>query len=754
MSDQIIGRPVQRLDARAKVTGEARFPADYAMEDVLHAKILFAGRPHARVLSVDTAEAETVPGVVAIFTARDVPVNEYGLQTPDQPVLCGPGSAKPDADVVRWVGDQVALIVAESTRAAEQARDLIHVGYEDLPVVSDPFEALKPDAPQLHPQRVPNPIHPELSREGNLICHHQIRKGDVEAAWVQADVIVESTYRTHSQEHAYLQPESGLAYVDDEGCVTVVVAGQWTWEDRQQIAHALDLAPEAVRVIYPAIGGAFGGREDMSVQIVLALAARKLQRPVRIVWSREESILGHCKRHPFWFHCKWGATRDGKLVAAEVRAVADGGAYCYTTNKVLGNTVIVCTGPYEIPNVKVDVDGVYTNNVPSGAFRGFGAPQGIFAAEMQMNKLAAALEMDPVELRVRNLLTDEGLTSMGTSLPGGVGLLEVTEQCAAAAGWSRADQGWRRPEAGPSSAPPTHLRRGLGLAAGFKNVGFSFGYQDTCWARIELRGKTAIDEAVVYLGSADVGQGNHTVVCQMAAEALGLPLERVRLIPSDTATSPGSSGSASASRLTFMTGNAIHGAARAASARWEAEDRPAVGEFTYLAPQTTPFDPQTGYGVPNFAYGYVAEAVEVEVDVETGQLRILRAVCADDVGRAINPQLVEGQIEGGIAQAVGWATCENFITSDARILTPHLSTYLIPTAADIPERVDSIIVEHADPNGPWGVRGMGEMPFLPLAPALAAALHDATGVWYDELPLTPERVLWGLKAKADVGTKT
>jgi CO/xanthine dehydrogenase Mo-binding subunit len=404
MTNNIIGQPITRVDARAKVTGEAKYPGDLTMDGMLHAKILFAGRPHARVLDIDTSAAEAVPGVVAIFTARDVPVNEYGLQTMDQPVLCGPGSSRPGGDVVRFVGDQVALVVAETERAAARARDLVRVEYEDLPAVTDPFEALEPYAPQIHPHRQPSEIHPELSTEGNLISHHQIRKGDVQAAWAEADVIVEGEYYTPPQEHVYLQPEAGLAYVDGDGQITVAVAGQWTWEEQHQIAHALDVPPEQVRVVHPAIGGAFGGREDVSVQIVLALAAQRLRRPVKIVWSREESIVGHCKRHPVWTWCKLGATREGKLVAAEVRIVADGGAYCYTTNKVLGNATMTCTGPYEIPNVKVDTDGVYTNNLPGGAFRGFGSPQAIFAAETQMNKLAQALEMDPVELRMKNLL--------------------------------------------------------------------------------------------------------------------------------------------------------------------------------------------------------------------------------------------------------------------------------------------------------------------------------------------------------------
>lgn len=742
MPEPIIGKSVPRIDARAKVTGEAMYPGDFSMPGMLHAKILFAGRPHARILSIDTSEAEKVPGVVAIFTAKDVPVNEYGLQTPDQPVLCGPGSDKPGADVVRWVGDQVALVVAETEEVAARARDLIRVEYQDLPVITDPLEAMKPDAYPIHPPRAPNPVHPELRTEGNWLSHHQIRKGDVEVAWSQCDVIVEAEYRLPSQEHAYLQPEAGLAYIDEEGRVTVVVAGQWTWEDQQQIAHALNLPPEQIRVVYPAIGGAFGGREDMSVQIVLALAAWKLRRPVKIVWTREESIIGHGKRHPIWARCKWGATREGKLVAAEVRVIADGGAYCYTTNKVMGNLTVTCTGPYEIPNVKVDVDAYYTNNPPSAACRGFGAPQGLFLAEMQMNKLAEALGMDPVELRVRNLLREGSLTAMGTPLPGGVNLVEVVERCAAAAGWTKTETGWRKPQLPQPNGP---VRRGIGFAAGFKNIGFSFGYQENCWAKVELHGKGEIEEAIVYIGSADVGQGAHTVIVQMAAEALGIPVERVRLIPSDTATSPGSSGSASASRMTFMAGNAVRGAAAAALEKWRAEERPAVAEYTYLAPKTTPFDPETGYGTPNFAYGYVAGAVEVEVDTETGEIRIPRVVCADDVGKAINPQQVEGQIEGGFVMGLGWATVENFIVRDGHILTDRLSTYLIPTALDVPGRVDSIIVERPDPRGPWGARGVGEMPLLPAAPALIAAVHDATGVWFHEFPLTPERVWKGLR---------
>jgi CO/xanthine dehydrogenase Mo-binding subunit/xanthine dehydrogenase iron-sulfur cluster and FAD-binding subunit A len=737
-----VGTSPPRVDARDKVTGAALYPGDYAMPGMLVAKILFSGRVHARIRGIDVISALALPGVVAVLTAKDVPVNERGLQIPDQPVLCGPGSAKEGADMVRFTGDQVAVIVAESEAVAEQARALVRVDYEDLPPLTDASEALASGALPLHSRRYEHEAHPELRTDGNRISHHQIRKGDVDSVWNQAEMIVESEYRTPAQEHAYLQPEAGLAYIDDQNRVTVMAAGQWTTEDQHQIAHALGLPQEQVRVIYPAIGGAFGGREDISIQIAIALAAWKLHRPVKIVWSREESILGHCKRHPFVIRSKWGATRKGKILAADIGMVADGGAYCYTTNKVLGNTTSTCVGPYEIPNVKVDVDGVYTNNTPSGAFRGFGSPQALFAAETQVNKLAHALQMDPVELRMRNLLHDGSLTAFGTALPKGVSLQDVTRKCAQAAGWIHDDQGWRKPE-----LPRSGRLRGIGLATGFKNVGYSFGYHDNCRTKIELTGGPEIEKATVAIGSAEVGQGTHTTICQMAASALAIPIERVRILPTDTATSPGSSGSVSASRMTLMAGNAVRGAAEKALADWKKGARPAIGDLTYFAPITTPFDRETGRGFPNFSYGYVAVAAEVDVDPESGIVKVLRIVCVDDVGKAIHPQQVMGQIEGGVIQALGWVLTENFVTRNGRVLTPNFSTYLIPAAADIPDRIEALIVEHANPVGPWGVRGMGEMPLIAVAPALIAAVHDATGVWYDDFPLTPERVLHGLHKK-------
>jgi CO/xanthine dehydrogenase Mo-binding subunit len=740
MTDFPIGQSLPRIDARDKVTGKALYSGDLVRPEMLHMKILFAGRPHARVVSLDTSAAEALPGVVAIYTARDVPVNEYGLQKKDQPVLCGPSPLPPRGegtgvgvagDIVRCEGDQVAAIVAETEAIAAQARDLIKVEYKDLPAVFDAAEAMKTDSPR---------IHPELG-DSNVCVLDRIRKGDVESAFARADAIVEGEYHTPYQEHAYLQPEAGLAYLDEQGRITVECAGQWTHADRDGIAYALGLADEQVRVIYPAIGGAFGGREDLSVQIVLGLAAMKLKRPVKIVWSRKESILGHGKRHPMTLKTKWAANKDGKLLAAETTVIADAGAYMYTTNKVLGNCTITATGPYFIPNVKEDVYGVYTNNVPTAAFRGFGAPQALWMAELQMDKLAEKLGLDPVEFRHRNALREGDTLNVGTPAPGRVSIVQCIEAAAQRAGWEKMPGGWEISKR--ENVQPDNLKRGIGFACGFKNIGFSFGYQENSWARVELHGKTEIEHVVVWHSGAEVGQGTHTVMAQFAAGTVGVPFEKVTVVTSDSATM-GDPGSASASRLTFMSGNAIKGAAEAALLKWKVEERPAIAEYTYLAPKTTPFDKETGYSMPNLSYAYVAQAVEVEVDLETGFIKILRVVSADDVGQAINPALVTGQIEGAVVQAEGYALTENFITRNGHILTDQLSTYLIPTILDIPDSVESVIIEVAEPNGPFGARGLGELPFLPIAPAIAAAVHDATGVWFNDFPLTPERVLRGL----------
>jgi len=730
-----IGQSVPRIDALAKVKGEAVYASDMTLPGQTYMKVLMAHRPHALVKKVDTTRAEALDGVLAVFTSKDVPFNEFGYYTYDQPVLCGP-SAKEYTDRVRYVGDRVAAVIAESEDIAAQALQLIEVEYEDLPVVTDMEAAMLPDATVLHP---------DLG--SNLFGYHKLRNGDVEEGFKLADVIVESVYDTPAQEHAYLQTEAGLAYIDADGRVVVITTGQWAEKDRKQIAHALGLEEDRVRVTYPMTGGAFGGREDISVQIVVALGAvrlheRGIDRPVKIVWSREESILAHCKRHPFRVYTRWGATRDGKIIAADVKILADGGAYKFTTSIVVSNAVINCLGPYEIPNVKVDAYDIYTNNVPRGAFRGFGGPQAVFIAEQQVNKLAEALQMDPVELRMRNLAREGSLQTTGAPFPPGVTVREVTEACANDSGWSLTNQGWERTESGIKPAS-THTRRGTGIACAHKNVGFSYGYPEQCIIDIELAGAADIERAVIRIGASEVGMGTHTVITQMAADALGIDMTQVELITSDTGETA-EAGAVSASRMTFFAGNAIKEGAEIALRKWQDEERPVKVHHTYLPAKTTAPDPVTGQCDPNVAYAYTTQAAQVVVDMETGQVDLERVVCAIDVGKAINPQQVVGQIEGGLMQSAGWVLMENFIEEDGKVLTPNLSTYLIPTSADIPAEIKSIVLEIPDPRGPWGARGLGEVMNMALAPAVTAAVFDATGVWFDDFPLVPERVLRGL----------
>ena len=741
----MIGDSLLRPDAEAKVTGRALYPGDLKADDMIAAVVVFTNQPHARMLSMDVSAAQALDGVITVVTAADVPLNEYGLTMFDQPVLIGvdgTGRSSVASDVSRWEADHAAVVVAETDEVARRAASLIVMEWEQLPLAETIQDALADDAPLLHP---------ENDLDSNVFYNYVLRKGDMDAGWAQAEVVVEGTYDVPYQEHAYLQPEAAVSYIDESGRITVEVAGQWTHEDQEQIAHALDVPVDQIRVIYPAIGGAFGGREDMSVQIAMALAAQKAasvgeHRPIRTQWSREESIVGHHKRHRASITARWGATLSGKIVAVEADAYLDAGAYNYTSNKVLGNLHMTLAGPYALPNVRVDSHAVYTTSTPGGAFRGFGGPQGTFVSESQINKLAVALEMDPVELRRKNLISDgeEGVTH--TPLPEGVSIREVVDDCATKAAWGGPGASGEPVVAFrslPGSAAAT--RHGRGFACAIKNVGFSFGFPERCEAKIVLEGDG--DEpttATLFHSAAEVGQGTHTALTQMAAEALGLPIDSVETVFSDTAHT-GDSGSVSASRMTFMAGNSILGAAEEAQKSWLDGDRPATGDFRYVPPPTEPLRADGGPAVPNFSYGYVAQAVDVSVDIETGHIRVDRVVSAVDVGKAINPALIESQSEGAIVQAHGYALSELLRSEGGRITNPRLSQYLIPGIGDIPQQVDTVIGEYGDPIGPFGARGMAEMPFIPYAAAIIAALHDATGVWFDDFPLTPTRVLEGLR---------
>jgi CO/xanthine dehydrogenase Mo-binding subunit len=574
-------------------------------------------------------------------------------------------------------------------------------------------------------------------RDTNQLLHLPIRKGDAARALAEADVVLDGEFTTSWQEHGFLQPEAGVAYLDHEGRIVVETAGQWLHEDRRQIAAILQLPEDRVVVRYAAIGGAFGGREDLSIQPLLALATWKLRRPTALVWSREESILGHHKRHPMSVRCRWGARQDGRITAVQAEVVADGGAYASTSAEVVKVATVFASGCYEVANVALDGYAVYTNNIPCGAFRGFGAPQAQFAAEVMVTRLAGALGLDPLEFRRRNIYREGSIEPTHRPLPPGVSALPVLERCVEEA---------RKRYGALASRPPAapHLRRGLGIACGMKNVGYSFGFPEQATATVELFGRGEYERAQVRVGAADVGQGAHLILRQIAAAALALPLDSITMICDDSAETP-NAGSASASRLTLMAGRAVHDAAIKVREAWSVtDDQHVQATVQFRPPATTSLDPASGAGHPHLTYGYVAQAVLVEVNLHTGQVEVLGVISVHDVGKAINRQQVEGQIEGCIAQALGYALLERLQVHEGRILTPHLSTYLLPTIRDVPPDVVPIILELADPLGPYGARGVAEMAFVPLTPAIAIAIHEATGVWLTEQPITAERVLAAL----------
>jgi len=731
--EQAVGKSIERFDSVDKVTGKALFPGDINFNDQVFMSTLFSPSPHAIIKRVEFADALKIPGVIAVLTAEDVPLNEYGLITNDQPVLCGPNSSKAYSDRTRFIGDQIALVIAEDDHIAKKAARMIHIEYQALDILTDPNDALDKNAAIIHPDR-----------ESNIVFARKINFGCVDNAFDEADIVVESVYHTPAQEHVFLQPEAGIAYYDEQDRITVITGGQWAHGDQRQIAHALQMPEEKVRVIYAAIGGAFGGKEDISVQIGLALAVMRLnemgiRRPVKTIWSRKESIFGHPKRHPFKIHAKWGVKANGKITVASVDMVADAGAYASSTEAVLSVAASLAIGPYYIPNVYIHARAVYTNNIPNGAFRAFGSPQVAFAAEMQINKLAHALGIDPVEFRMRNLIKEGELTPLGTPLPHGISIENVLRTCATKAGWKNMEKGWQLGEMLKEKGIANgRIVKGIGIAAGYKSFGIP---PDECWAAVEIFGEENIEKVIVRNAGADLGQGAHSVYKQFASSALGVSDEIIEVIASDTSTSE-NSGSASASRITFMTGNAILGAAKIAQKKWQMGERSALGEFLYRAPKILSGRGNKIQEHPNFGYGYVAQAIEVEIDRETGASRVLRVISVNDVGKAINPLQVKGQIEGAVIQALGYAKTENFKQENGEPITNSLATYLVPTIMDIPIKLESVIIEEPDPNGPMGARGMGEMPFVPFAPAFTSAVHDAVGVWFDQIPLLSENFIY------------
>jgi len=732
MRHRTVGEGVQRLDIHQKVQGARKYPQDFSMEGQLYAKVVWSAHPHAIVKKVDITAAEGAPGVVKVLIYKDVPVNEYGINIADQHVLA------PEGGKVRWVGDRIAIVVAETQAQAERAADLVQVEYEPLPVVTDPRQAMQPSAPLVHEDR-----------ESNILHHIRIRRGNVEQGFAQADVIVESYYTTHYVEHAYMQPDAALGYIDDQGRVTVISACQWPHDDLHQMAHILDLPEDSLREIVPSVGGAFGGREDMHIQHLAALCAFVLHRPVKIVFDREEVTQRTGKRHPFYMRHRTGATRDGRLVAAEVEVISDAGAYASTSIIVLSNAATFAVGPYKVPNARIDAYTVYTNNAVTMAMRGFGATQPPMGYESQMDKLAEALNMDPVELRMKNLLEPGDVAVTGNVMTEETGVKETLRQAALAAGWRREGERWIKPEIGAPSAP--HKRRGIGVAVAYKNVGYSLGFDDESSAHVALTLAESgeIARALVKIASVEVGQGVLTALAQIAADTLGVDSSRVRMAYVDTANVP-DAGSSSASRHVFMSGNAVHRACQAAREKWEAVLHAETGETHVEAEYafrgrdvraTTPFAAETGQCEPHISYSYATQIALVEMDTETGETDILNFWAAADAGKVVNPPMYFGQQAGGVHMGVGYALTEHYIQQDGRPRTRRFSEYHIPTVLDMPRQFESIAVESApDPNGPFGATGLGETPTLPTAPAITNAIHDAVGVWIDDLPANAERV--------------
>jgi CO/xanthine dehydrogenase Mo-binding subunit len=735
-----VGASETRLDIATKVQGTRKYPQDFNMEGQLWADVVWTAHPHAIVRQIDTSASETLPGVIRVITYKDVPVNSYGIVTPDQPVLIAEGAK------TRWIGERIAIVVAEDSRIARKAKDLVRVDYEPLPALTDVRAAMRPGAPLIHED------HPD-----NILLHIPIRKGDTEKGFAQADVIVQGEMATPFVEHAYMQPEAGLGYIDDERRITVIAASQWPHDDLHQIARMLDLPEDQVREIVPAVGGAFGGREDMYIQHLLALCAFLVRRPVKMVWDREESITRTGKRHPFYFTYKVGATREGTLTAAEIELVADAGAYASTSIPVLNNAASFAAGPYKIPHAHIDAYTVFTNNAVTMAMRGFGATQPPVMYETYMDRLADTLHMDPVEFRLGNLLADGDESLTGNAMWGGVGIQETLQQAAMSAGWRKESGRWIKPDLGQPSAP--YRRRGIGVACSYKNVGYSFGFDDKSEAEVvlSLNPDGSIARATIKTAAVEVGQGVTTALAQIAADTLNIPLSRVRVALIDTSTVP-NAGSSSASRHTYMTGNTVHGACLAALEKRDKALREETGEMSVSASYlyhgrsrrpTNTFAPETGLCNPHIAYSYGTEIALVEVDTETGETDVLKMWAAHDAGHVVNPAMYFGQVAGGVHMGVGYGLTEEFVQQDAIPRTRRFSEYFIPTVLDMPRELVSIAVEVEDPTGPFGAKGLGETPTLPTAPALANAIHDATGVWLERIPATSECVWRALRSKTE-----
>jgi CO/xanthine dehydrogenase Mo-binding subunit len=732
-----VGEAVRRIDAIPKVTGEFAYSSDLFAAGMLWGHTLRSPHAHALIHSVDIAQALAMPGVHAVMTHDDVPGDKrYGLEFPDQPVLA--------FDRVRYFGEPVALVAAEHPEQARRAAAKIVLEYEPLEPVVDMQRAA--DQEPIHPQHWTLGHGFRDDPRPNVVRDMRIRRGDPEAA---GDVSVEGYYELGIQDQAFLGPESGLAVPDGEGGVDIYVATQWLHVDRDQVAPCLGLRKEQVRIHLAGVGGAFGGREDLSMQVHGAMLALHTNRPVKFVYTREESFFGHVHRHPARIWMEHRANRDGKLVCVRARILVDGGAYASSSTAVISNACSFAVGPYAIENALIEGTCVYTNNPPCGAMRGFGAVQSCFAAEAQMDKLADALELDPVELRLRNALAPGDSLPTGQKITGALPVAEVISR-AAALPVPEPEELPRDPIRLPGGAGNTTrgdgVRRGVGFAVGFKNIGYSEGFDDYTAARVRLfadaEGELA---AEVHCAAAEVGQGVTNVIVQVARTEL--ETENVVLAPHTTG-SVDSAGSSSASRMTWMASGAVQAACRAAKDELERRGgRLGSGEEidlerVYRHPRTAPLDPETGQVTAeraHVAFAVAAMRVVAEVDVELGLTRVVWIGTAQEVGKAVNPQAVYGQIEGGTAQGLGLALMEEIQTRDGLITNASFTDYLIPTALDMPPVVAELI-EEPEPDAPYGVKGVGEPPTVVSTAAIVSALRAATGRELNRVPVRPDDI--------------
>ncbi|WP_084514903.1 xanthine dehydrogenase subunit D [Nocardia acidivorans] len=756
-----VGASARRPDGLLKVTGEFAYSSDLWMEGMVWASTVRSPHASARILSIDTSRALAVEGVCAVLTHEDVPgAKTYGMKIADQPVLA--------IDRVRYQGEPVALVAADHPETARRAAKLVIVEYEELTPLTDPERALDPDSPPIHDG-------------SNLVRHVKIRHGDMERARAEADVVVTGEYEVGMQDQAFLGPESGLAVPTPDGGVELYVSSQWLHKDLEQLAPCLALPPEQVRLTMAGVGGAFGGREDLSVHVHACMLALRLGKPVKMAYNRYESFFGHVHRHPAKMYYEHGATREGKLVYVKARLVLDGGAYTSTSPVVIANASYFVAGAYEVPHAEIDGLAVYSNNPPCGAMRGFGAVQSAYACESNMDKLARALGMDPLELRLKNAMVTGTVLPTGQPVDGPAPVRELLESLRDRP-LPPAETSWDVRLLPGGVGNVTHgegIRRGIGYAVGVKAIGYSGGVDDYSTARVTLSVAAGEPVAAIHTAAAECGQGITTVQSQIATTELGVT--NVIVLPADTQI--GDAGSASASRMTWMSSGAVQGACKQIAAEVirraaAASDRPASGlilrdnviadvligatvatvasvlgtdtlerVFEYHHRPTEGIDPERGQGNAHIAFAFCAHRAVVDVDVELGLVRVVELAAAQDVGKAMNPMAVEGQIEGGSAQGLGLALMEEILLDDqGRLRNPSFTDYLIPTIADVPS-MPITLFEFPHPDAPYGLNGVGEPPTLSSTPAILNALRDATGLDLPRVPVRPDDIALGRPAQ-------